>query len=66
MRLSDAIKETAPVAGMQVHRSHWVALDAVASATRKNGKPVLTLENGTEVPVSRTYLDAVRSAGFFV
>jgi DNA-binding LytR/AlgR family response regulator len=27
------------------------------------GKPVLELENGTLVPVSRTYLEAVRAAG---
>lgn len=63
MRLSDAIRETAPVAGLQVHRSHWVALDAVKRGTRVGGKPVLELENGTLVPVSRTYLEAVRAAG---
>jgi DNA-binding LytR/AlgR family response regulator len=63
MRLSDAIRETAPVAGLQVHRSHWIALDAVQRSTRQSGKPALQLENGTLVPVSRTYLDAVREAG---
>ena len=63
MRLSDAIRETAPVPGLQVHRSHWVALDAVRRGTRREGKPVLELENGTIVPVSRSYLDAVRAAG---
>ena len=63
MRLSDAIRETAPAAGLQVHRSHWVALDAVRRGARVGGKPVLELENGTLVPVSRTYLEAVRAAG---
>jgi hypothetical protein len=63
MRLSDAIRETAPVAGLQVHRSHWVALDAVRRGKRQDGKPVLELENGTIVPVSRTYLAEVRAAG---
>ncbi|MFP5340917.1 MAG: LytTR family DNA-binding domain-containing protein, partial [Gammaproteobacteria bacterium] len=63
MRLSDAIRETAPAAGLQVHRSHWVALDAVKRGTRVGGKPVLELENGTLVPVSRTYLEAARAAG---
>lgn len=63
MRLSDAIKETAPIAGLQVHRSHWVALDAVKRGLRQSGKPVLELETGALVPVSRTYLDAVRAAG---
>jgi energy-converting hydrogenase Eha subunit A len=63
IRLSDAIRETAPIAGMQVHRSHWVALDAVRRGFRQSGKPMLALETGTLVPVSRTYLDAVRAAG---
>ncbi len=63
MRLSDAIRETAPVKGLQVHRSHWVALDAVRRSIRQNGKPMLELETGTLVPVSRTYLAAAKGAG---
>lgn len=63
MRLSDAIREAQPTPGLQVHRSHWVALAAVRRATRRNGKPVLELETGAEVPVSRSYLPAVREAG---
>lgn len=63
MRLSDAIREAVPVSGLQVHRSHWVALDAVRRGTRQNGKPMLELETGAIVPVSRTYIDAVRAAG---
>lgn len=65
MRLSDAMGETAPVPGIQLHRSHWVALDAVKRSTRQNGKPVVELENGTIVPVSRTYMAAAREAGLF-
>ena len=49
IRLSDAIAETAPTPGLQVHRSHWVALDAVRG-TRQVGKPVLHLQNGTVSP----------------
>ncbi|SMQ85634.1 transcriptional regulator, LytTR family [Devosia lucknowensis] len=63
MRLSDAMRETAPVPGLQVHRSHWVALDAVRRSTRQAGKPMLELVTGTMVPVSRTYLEATRAAG---
>jgi len=63
IRLSDAIRETAPVPGLQVHRSHWIALDAVRRAARRSGKPVLELENGREVPVSRSFLAATRAAG---
>lgn len=63
MRLSDAIRETAPEPGLQVHRSHWIALAAVRRGFRQGGKPVLELENGTVVPVSRTFMDAVKAAG---
>ena len=63
LRLSDAIRETAPVPGLQVHRSRWVALDAIRKTARQAGKPVLELENGTTVPISRSYLPAARAAG---
>jgi hypothetical protein len=63
MRLSDAIAETAPQPGLQVHRSHWVALNGVKRGLRQSGKPMLELENGTLVPVSRSYLPAARAAG---
>lgn len=65
LRLSDAIRETAPVRGLQVHRSHWVALDAVRRTSRQAGRPVLELENGTIVPVSRSFMAETRAAGLF-
>lgn len=63
MRLSDAIRETVPEQGLQVHRSHWVALAAVRKGARQGGKPALELKNGTVVPVSRTFMQAVKAAG---
>jgi LytTr DNA-binding domain len=60
MRLSDAAAELSEEQGLQVHRGWWVANDAVASA----GKSQLHLRNGLVVPVSRTYLQAVRSRGW--
>ena len=63
MRLSDAIRETAPEAGLQVHRSHWVALHGVTAARRDGARAILTLEGGEELPVSRTYLPAAKEAG---
>ncbi len=65
MRLSDAIKETSPTKGLQVHRSHWVALDQIAKAERVGDRAVLTLHNGSEVPASRSYVPALRDAGVF-
>jgi hypothetical protein len=66
MRLSDAIKETGAVAGLQIHRSHWVARDAVKRVIRTEGKISLELRSGARLPVSRGYLDAVKAAGLLV
>ena len=62
LRLSDAMRE-AGQRGLQVHRSHWVALDQVLSVRRQGDGAVLTMTNGVEIPVSRTYLPKVRAAG---
>jgi DNA-binding LytR/AlgR family response regulator len=63
MRLADAIAELEGVDGMQVHRSWWLSLDAVAGTLRRGQGLALLLSNGMEVPVSRSYAAAVRSAG---
>lgn len=63
LRLSDAIRETAPVDGLQVHRSHWVASEQVASARRDGDRTFLILRDGKEVPVSRANVPAAREAG---
>lgn len=60
MRLSDAAAQLTDDQGLQVHRGWWVANHAVASA----GKSQLQLRNGLTVPVSRTYLQAVRARGW--
>ena len=63
MRLRDAIAETRGQPGLQVHRSYWVALDHVAAARRQGDGAILTLRDGTEIPVSRRYVMAIREAG---
>lgn len=63
MRLADAMKETGSVAGLQIHRSHWVARGAVIKAHRSGGKLSLELSNGLRLPVSRSFLVAVKDAG---
>ncbi len=63
MRLADAIAETDGAEGLQVHRSHWVARDAVAGSGRRGERVVLRLVDGTELPVSRAKLREVREAG---
>ena len=63
MRLADAMRETGAVPGLQIHRSHWVARDAVVRVQRSAGKVTLELSNGMRLPVSRGFLPAVRAAG---
>jgi DNA-binding LytR/AlgR family response regulator len=65
MRLTDAIDELEGLEGAQTHRSWWVAKSAVADAERLDGRAVLTLKGGAEVPVSRGFAKALRSAGWF-
>ena len=63
MRLSDAIRETSPVPGLQVHRSHWVATAAVTAARRDGDRAVLQMIAGGDIPVSRSHIPALRDAG---
>jgi DNA-binding LytR/AlgR family response regulator len=63
IRLSDAIAETAPTLGLQVHRSHWVAVAGVAAVRRQGDGAVITLRGGGELPVSRRYMPDIRTAG---
>jgi hypothetical protein len=64
MRLADAISELEGIEGAQVHRSWWVARDAIADAKRGDGRATLTLKDGAEAPVSRTYARLLRERGW--
>jgi hypothetical protein len=64
LRLRDALAELATADGLQVHRSWWVAKGAVASAERNSGRNVLVLRNGLHVPVSKSFRDRVKEAGW--
>jgi hypothetical protein len=61
MRLSDAIAAVGPDLGLQVHRSWWVAHDAICEIIKSEQRSHLKLRNGLLVPVGRTYSAAVRS-----
>lgn len=64
LRLRDALAELGPTRGRQVHRSWWVAEGALASVERDPRRPILVLRNGLRVPVSKTYRDQIREAGW--
>lgn len=63
MRFSDAMAELAGCEGLQVHRSHWVALAAISRAERRGGRLFLTMSDGAQVPVSRSYQARVDALG---
>ena len=53
--LKEAIEEISTVKGMQIHRSHWVAYDAIESIKKNGRQGTVLLKNGQQVPVSRAY-----------
>lgn len=63
LRLSDAVAETCAADGVQVHRSHWVAWDAIEAVEHRGTRMMLRLKGGAEVPVSKTYRPAVEERG---
>lgn len=63
LRLSDAIAEAAPTPGLRIHRSHWVALDHIIAARRDGPRAIVTLTDGRDLPVSRSYLTALEQTG---
>ena len=65
LRLRDALAELGPARGRQVHRSWWVAEGAIASVERNGGRPVLVLRNRLRVPVSKSFREQVKAAGWF-
>nr|WP_306431176.1 LytTR family DNA-binding domain-containing protein [Rhizobium sp. L1K21] len=60
IRFSDALSELDGEDGLQVHRSHWVAIEHVEKLVRENGKLILLLKDGRQVPVSRSFSATVR------
>jgi len=64
MRMSDAEEELSDVEGLRVHRSWWVAREAVTGVKRNGTRLLLQLENGLEIPVGKTYRGALRDAGW--
>jgi hypothetical protein len=58
-RASDALQE---VRGMQVHRSHWVALRHVDEATSQDGRMVCRMIGGLVLPVCRSHRSALKAA----
>ncbi|WP_260482281.1 LytTR family DNA-binding domain-containing protein [Sphingomicrobium flavum] len=65
MRLRDAVAELDGMDGAQVHRSWWVARDAVKEARRDGRRWILSLGDGLDAPVARERVADLRQKGWF-
>jgi DNA-binding LytR/AlgR family response regulator len=54
MRMRDAVAMTAPLQGIRVHRSSWIALCAIERLEREGRASIAVLVNGQRVRLSRT------------
>jgi hypothetical protein len=62
--MREAIDQIGPERGLQVHRSWWVARDAVRDVMEEGRTIRLRLANGLEVPVARNRVAVLRSEGW--
>jgi len=61
-----AIDELGGADGLRVHRSHWVATDAVAGHSTDKGRVFLELEDGSQVLEPATQAGALPGRGFHI
>lgn len=64
MRMRDAIDRLGSEDGLRVHRSWWVAKQAIATVRRDGRTAVITLTGGHEVAVARDMMPQLRAAGW--
>ena len=65
-RFGDAVRDMPESLGTQVHRSWWVADEAVTAAERGTRRWQLKLRSGHSVPVSDSFTKAARERGWLV
>ena len=64
LRFSDALEDLARAHGWRVHRSWWVAADAVEAVRWRRGAGEVRLAGGLTAPVSRTHAPVLKDAGW--
>ena len=65
LRFADALTELSGAHGWRVHRSWWVAAEAVEEVRWRRGAGALVLIGGLTAPVSRAYRSMLKQAGWF-
>lgn len=66
LRFGDALEELTAFNGTRIHRSHWVAYDAIEAVVPDGRRHAVHLPCGTRLPVSQNGLSALRDAGINV
>jgi hypothetical protein len=64
LRMADALAELERAHGYRVHRSWWVAADAIESVRWRKGAGEAVLAGGLTAPVSRSMAPILREAGW--
>ena len=64
MRFAEAVDELAQAYGYRLHRSWWVAAEAIERVRWTRGGGEARLVGGIVAPVSRTYAGALKAAGW--
>lgn len=64
MRMRDAIERLGNADGLRVHRSWWIARDAVASIRREGRTATIILMTGHEAGVARDMMPELRASGW--
>lgn len=62
-RMEDAARELGGF-GQRVHRSWWVASDAIEAVEREGQRTVIRLTDGRHVPVGRSFRSDLKAAGW--
>ncbi|WP_396592787.1 LytTR family DNA-binding domain-containing protein [Brevundimonas sp. R86498] len=65
LRFADALQDLSRAHGWRVHRSWWVAADAVEAVRWRRGAGEVHLIGGLKVPTSRTHGPVLKQAGWF-
>lgn len=63
IRFADAMQEAEGEEGVQIHRSHWIALWSVAGIERETGKIFVRLCPDLRLPVSRSHRAKLEERG---
>ncbi|USQ95689.1 LytTR family DNA-binding domain-containing protein [Caulobacter sp. RL271] len=64
LRFADALAELDKAHGWRVHRSWWIAAEAVEDVRWRRGTGEARLAGGLAAPVSRTYAPVLKEAGW--